>query len=90
MPAHAINNNGALRRPVGKLDGKVVVVTGGARGMGRATAELAAKEGAKVAICDIKDQLGDEAARKIVEAGGTARYYHTDITQRIRCGADFL
>lgn len=43
---------------MGKLDGKVVVITGGARGQGRSHAVTFAREGADVVVCDIADQLG--------------------------------
>ncbi|MFP3262069.1 MAG: SDR family NAD(P)-dependent oxidoreductase [Nitrososphaeria archaeon] len=42
----------------GKLDGRVVVVTGGAMGIGKATAIAAAKEGAIVAVCDVNEVEG--------------------------------
>ena len=43
---------------MGRLDGKVALVSGAARGMGRAMAQLFAAEGAKVAVCDVRDVEG--------------------------------
>ena len=61
---------------IGRVDGRVALVSGSARGMGAAHAELLAKEGAKVAVSDVRDELGAEVAERI---GGT--YYHLDVTQ---------
>src|SRR3546814_16932109 len=59
-----------------KLDSSTAaVVTGGASGLGRATAEALAAAGVKVAIFDINDALGDEVAQSI---GGL--FVHVDIT----------
>jgi NAD(P)-dependent dehydrogenase (short-subunit alcohol dehydrogenase family) len=61
----------------GELHGKVAVITGGASGIGRATAKLFVHEGARVVIADIDDVLGEEAAE---ELGSAARYIHADVT----------
>jgi len=65
----------------GRLAGKVAVVTGAASGMGRATAELFAREGAAVAVTDVTDELGKEVAEAIVAAGGTAQYWGLDVSK---------
>ncbi|MCI4396569.1 MAG: SDR family oxidoreductase [Thermoprotei archaeon] len=63
----------------GKLDGRVVVVTGGAMGIGKATAIAAAKEGAKVAVCDINRTEGEKTVEEIRKMGGIAKFYYLDV-----------
>lgn len=58
---------------------QTVIVTGGAGGIGRACAELFAKEGASVVIADIDVQGGEAAASRIIEAGGTAAFITCDV-----------
>src|SRR5829696_7416367 len=65
---------------MGRLDGKVAVITGAASGMGRATAQLFAAEGAAVVLADINDAAGEEAAAESIAAGHTAAFVHTDVT----------
>jgi 3alpha(or 20beta)-hydroxysteroid dehydrogenase len=62
---------------VGRVDGKVVIITGGARGMGASHARLLAAEGARVVIGDVLDDTGEQLASEI---GGSARYAHLDVT----------
>jgi NAD(P)-dependent dehydrogenase (short-subunit alcohol dehydrogenase family) len=65
---------------MGRVDGKVAVVTGGAEGLGRATCLLLAQEGAKVAVTDINDTSGQAVAAEISSAGGIAKYWHLDVS----------
>lgn len=60
---------------------KVVVITGGSSGIGRATALAFAMEGAKVLIADVSDERGLETVNSIREAGGTAEYISTDVAK---------
>lgn len=62
-----------------RLQGKVAVVTGGAAGIGRATCELFAREGATVIIADVNETLGREAEQSITQAGGRARFISTNV-----------
>jgi len=65
------------------LAGQVAVITGGASGIGRATARAFAREGAKIVIADINDGADDTvpaAAQEIAEAGGEAIFVRTDVT----------
>jgi cyclopentanol dehydrogenase len=64
----------------GRLDGKVALITGAARGMGAAEARLFASEGAAVAVADVLDDLMAGVVREIGTRGGTARAYHLDVT----------
>jgi NAD(P)-dependent dehydrogenase (short-subunit alcohol dehydrogenase family) len=65
---------------VNRFPGKVVAVTGGAHGIGRATALRFASEGANVAVLDVRDGEGEEVAAECGRAGGTGRYYNCDVT----------
>ena len=64
-----------------RLDGKVAIVTGAARGMGEAISRLFAQEGATVAVTDM-DAEGEKTAASIRESGGKADYYHLNVTDR--------
>lgn len=65
---------------MGRLEGKVAVVTGGASGIGRASALLFAQEGAKVVVADV-DPRGRDVVAEITSAGGTALFVRTDVSQ---------
>ncbi len=64
-----------------RLEDKVALISGGARGMGAAEARLFADEGAKVIFVDILDQEGLKVQAEIQETGGEAEYLHLDVTQ---------
>lgn len=63
---------------MGKLDGKVAVITGGASGIGDATVRLFVQEGCRVVIADVQD---DRGARLAGELGPSASYLHADVSQ---------
>jgi NAD(P)-dependent dehydrogenase (short-subunit alcohol dehydrogenase family) len=63
-----------------RLDGKVALVSGAARGIGAETARLMAEAGARVGLADVLDEPGGAAARAIENGGGTAFYAHLDVT----------
>ncbi|MGA2412142.1 MAG: SDR family oxidoreductase [Candidatus Binataceae bacterium] len=65
---------------MGKLDGKVAFITGSGSGIGRAGAILFAREGAKVAVAEISREGGEETVALARQAGGAARFIHTDVT----------
>ena len=64
-----------------RLEGKVAIISGGARGQGAAEARLFAGEGAAVVIGDILDEEGMKLEAEIRELGGRATYVHLDVTQ---------
>jgi NAD(P)-dependent dehydrogenase (short-subunit alcohol dehydrogenase family) len=64
-----------------RLDGKVALISGGARGMGAEEARIFAREGAKVVIGDISEDDGKAVEAQIAEAGGQALFIRLDVTQ---------
>jgi 3(or 17)beta-hydroxysteroid dehydrogenase len=63
-----------------RLDGKIALISGAARGIGAATARLMVEAGAKVAIGDVLDERGRETAQAIAGTGDAAIYLHLDVT----------
>src|SRR5919201_6663596 len=70
---------------MGALKNKVALITGGASGIGRATALLFAKEGAKVAIADLNSDTGQGVVGEIVSNGGQALFARADVTDAGDC-----
>jgi len=65
---------------MGRLDGKVALISGGSKGQGAAEAKLFAQEGAKVVLADILDDEGKKVEAEINETDGEAMYLHLDVT----------
>jgi len=63
---------------MGRLDGKVAIVTGGASGIGEGTVRRFVEEGARVVIADVQDEAGESLARDL---GGDAIFCHTDVSK---------
>ena len=71
----------------GRLEGKVALVTGGASGIGRATALTFAREGAKLVIADMNADGGQQTVHRIAEQGGEAIFVRTDVSQAVEVQA---
>ncbi|MDR3691860.1 MAG: glucose 1-dehydrogenase [Fimbriimonas sp.] len=63
-----------------RVKGKVAIITGSALGIGQACAKLLAAEGAAVAVTDVNDEAGQCLVDEICEAGGTAGFWHLDVS----------
>jgi NAD(P)-dependent dehydrogenase (short-subunit alcohol dehydrogenase family) len=63
-----------------RLEGKVALISGSARGMGEAEARIFAKEGAAVVVADLMETEGQKIAADITADGGTARFLRLDVT----------
>jgi 3-oxoacyl-[acyl-carrier protein] reductase len=77
LNGNGLNGNGSLR-----LQGKVSIITGGGQGIGRATAIKFAREGAKVAVCDINMTAVAETLAQIRDQGGEALGFQVDVTDK--------
>ena len=66
---------------MGRLDGKVALISGGARGQGATEAQLFCREGAQVVFGDVLDDDGRTVAAEIEAAGGAATYVHLNVTR---------
>ena len=71
----------------GRLEGKVALVTGGASGIGRATALTFAREGAKLVVADMNADGGRQTVHMIMENGGEAIFVRTDVSQTVEVQA---
>ena len=69
---------------MGRVEGKVALITGAAAGLGCADAELLASEGATVIMTDVNEADGEEAAAKIREAGGKASFLRQDVSSEVQ------
>ena len=71
----------------GRVEGKVALVTGGASGIGRATALTFAREGAKLVVADMNEDGGHQTVHMITENGGEAIFVRTDVSQAVEVQA---
>jgi meso-butanediol dehydrogenase/(S,S)-butanediol dehydrogenase/diacetyl reductase len=76
---------------MGRFDGKVAIVTGGASEIGKATLERLAIDGAAVVCVDINDALGESVVQEITAKGGKAAYRHCDVGEfsDVKAAVDF-
>lgn len=66
---------------MGRVEGKIAVVSGAASGLGQAIAQMLAREGASVVLADIDDKRGQAALQAIHAQGGRASFVHLDVAQ---------
>jgi NAD(P)-dependent dehydrogenase (short-subunit alcohol dehydrogenase family) len=69
-----------------RLEGKVCIVTGGATGIGEASAIALAREGAKVSVGDVNVEAGQKTVQSIKEEGGEAIFVECDVSKGWSCG----
>src|SRR5207244_7410026 len=68
-------------RPVERVQRNVSLGTRAAGGIGRAVCELLAREGAKIALTDLRDENGKKVVQQIKGSGGIAEYWHLDVSK---------
>ncbi|HEX9144713.1 MAG TPA: SDR family oxidoreductase [Candidatus Binatia bacterium] len=84
--AEALTDEHPMLRPgLGRLKGKVAVITGANSGIGRATARLFAREGAKVICCDIQETITPRIDEVVKSEGGQAVFAKIDVTKQEDC-----
>src|SRR4051794_41078032 len=74
-----------MRMRKGRVEGKVIVVTGAAQGIGFTCAQMLADEGASVVLSDVKDAEGGAAAARLEAAGGKVSFTRADVTSEAEC-----
>jgi NAD(P)-dependent dehydrogenase (short-subunit alcohol dehydrogenase family) len=74
-----------LRPALGRLKGRVAIITGANSGIGRATARLFAREGAKVVCCDIQETITPRIDELIAQEGGQAVFATIDVSKQADC-----
>jgi len=67
-----------------RLAGRVALITGAASGIGKATAERLADEGAAIVVTDVQDELGESVAAHLRDRGGKAIYLHHDVVDEVQ------
>lgn len=72
------------------LEGKVILITGAAQGLGKATSRVLAHAGAQVIVADIQQEKGQETVNEIKQAGGTAHFLPLDVTDEEAIKSAFL
>lgn len=72
---------------MGLLDEKIALITGGASGIGRATALAFAREGANVVVADLQQELGEKVAAEARDLGGDSVYVNADVTREDQISA---
>ena len=70
-----------------RLKDKVAIITGAGQGIGRAYANRFAKEGARIVVAEINDELGRRTQKEIAAAGGEAIFVKTDVASEESCAA---
>lgn len=65
---------------MGRVDGKIAIVTGGAVGIGKAAAEMLAKEGARVAVTDIDEETGEKTVEQLSDSGYSVAFFKHDVS----------
>lgn len=78
MTGHETQNE--RNQVMNRVKGKTIIVTGGAVGIGRAASLFLAQEGANVAVTDLQDEAGRKVVEEITEAGGSAGFWHMDVS----------
>lgn len=74
-----------MEESISRLAGKRALITGGASGIGRATALLFSREGAAVSVVDLDEEGGRSVTRMIEEEGGRAIFVRADVTRASEC-----